>query len=250
MFSLGLERAGMRTIAFCEQDKFCQLVLKKHWPSVPIYQDVTMIKKDLRPDIVCGGFPCQDISLAGKQKGIQKNTRSGLWFHFHHLIDTFKPKYAIIENVANLRSNGLVRVLQNLWESGYDAEWAIISAKNFGLPHTRDRIWIVAYRTLDTGRVEKVKRKKSKNTDCSRHNWSRPPIFFKSRVDSNTLVRPPATWAQIKPGIRRGHNGSPTPMDKIIERERKCRLKALGNSLIPQIVEWIGLKMRDQEFLA
>ena len=148
-FSIGLEAASMQTVAFCEINPFCQKILKKHWSSVPIFFDITTIdKKDLktlpRIDVIAGGFPCQDISVAGKQKGIT-GKRSGLWREFARLINEIRPKYAIIENVANLRSKGLISVLQDLWEIGYNAEWHCIPATAFGAPHRRDRIWIIAY---------------------------------------------------------------------------------------------------------
>jgi DNA (cytosine-5)-methyltransferase 1 len=148
-FSIGLEAASMQTVAFCEINPFCQQILKKHWPSVPIFSDITVIdKEDLkalpRIDVIAGGFPCQDISVAGKQKGIAAK-RSGLWKEFARLINEIRPKYAIIENVANLRSKGLISVLQDLWEIGYNAEWHCIPASAFDAPHRRDRIWIIAH---------------------------------------------------------------------------------------------------------
>jgi DNA (cytosine-5)-methyltransferase 1 len=146
-FSLGLERAGMKTVAFCEVDKKCQQVLKKHWPGVPIFDDVSTLKgEDIEEtvDVICGGFPCQDISLAGKGAGLE-GERSGLWTEFHRLIKEIKPKYAIIENVSALRSRGLDQVLREISEIGYDAEWHCITAASVGAPHRRDRVWIVAY---------------------------------------------------------------------------------------------------------
>ncbi len=148
-FSLGLEKPGMKTIVFCEINSFCQKILKKHWPSVPIFSDITILtNKDFKTlpkiDVIAGGFPCQDISVAGKGGGIAAK-RSGLWKEFARLINEIRPKYAIIENVANLRSQGLISVLQDLWEIGYDAQWHCIPASAFGAPHRRDRIWIVAY---------------------------------------------------------------------------------------------------------
>lgn len=148
-FSIGLEAIGMQTVAFCEISPFCRKILTRHWPSVPIFPDITIIhKEDLKTlpkiDVIAGGFPCQDISVAGKQKGIEAK-RSGLWKEFARLINEIRPKYAIIENVANLRSQGLIRVLQDLWEIGYDAEWHCIPASAFGAPHRRDRIWIIAH---------------------------------------------------------------------------------------------------------
>ena len=153
-FSLGLERAGMKTVAFCEVDKKCQAVLKKHWPDVPIFDDVSTLTGEQieeKIDVICGGFPCQDISLAGKGAGLA-GKRSGLWSEFHRLIKEIRPKYAIIENVSALRSRGLDQVLGALSEIGYDAEWHCITASSVGAPHRRDRIWIVAYPRDNTRR--------------------------------------------------------------------------------------------------
>jgi DNA (cytosine-5)-methyltransferase 1 len=146
-FSLGLERAGMRTVAFCEIDPHARKVLNKHWPDVPVFTDVsTLTKDDLNEqiDVLAGGFPCQDISTAGLGAGLS-GSRSGLWFQFHRLIKEIQPRYAIIENVSALRSRGLDQVLWSLAEIGYDAEWHCIPASAVGAPHRRDRIWIVAY---------------------------------------------------------------------------------------------------------
>lgn len=162
-FSLGLEKTGgFETVAFCEIDSYCQQVLKKHWPETPVLKDVTKVSYlgesiceqgydwySGPVDVICGGFPCQDISVAGKKKGLideeGKKTRSGLWFEFKRLINQIKPKYVIIENVANLRSNGLATVIKDLWEIGYVGEWHIISARAVGACHLRERIWIIAY---------------------------------------------------------------------------------------------------------
>lgn len=150
-FSIGLEKAGMETLAFCEMEKYGKKLLNKYWPDVPVFPDVcelnsaTFVEHGLEvPNVIAGGFPCQDISCAGKQAGIG-GERSGLWKEFKRLIDELEPNYAIAENVANLRSNGLVTVLYDLWEIGYNAEWHCIPASAIGAPHRRDRIWIVAY---------------------------------------------------------------------------------------------------------
>jgi len=149
-FSLGLERAGMQTVAFCEQNKYCHAVLKKHWPEIPIYDDVrtltaTRLADDgIAVDVICGGFPCQDISIAGKGAGLA-GARSGLWWEFHRLIAEIRPAWVVIENVSALRHKGLGDVLRSLAAVGYDAEWHCIPASAVGAPHRRDRIWIVAY---------------------------------------------------------------------------------------------------------
>jgi len=155
-FSLGLERTGgFETVGFCDSDKKTHLVLKKHWAAVPIYDDVSTLKgSDLGTiDIITGGFPCQDLSVAGKGAGLA-GARSGLWFEFHRLIKETKPKWVIAENVAVLRSRGLDQVLRSLDEIGYDAEWHCIPASAVGAPHRRDRIWIVAYPRHRGGRYD------------------------------------------------------------------------------------------------
>jgi DNA (cytosine-5)-methyltransferase 1 len=150
-FSLGLERSGnFETAAFCEIEPYCRAVLKKHWPNVTVYEDVKELSKErlaadgLAINAICGGFPCQDISTAGRGAGLA-GERSGLWFEFHRLIKEIKPQVAIIENVSALRSRGLDEVLRSLAEIGYDAEWHCIPASAVGAHHQRDRIWIMAY---------------------------------------------------------------------------------------------------------
>ena len=121
-FSLGLERAGMRTVAFCEIDPFCRRVLAKHWPEVPCAEDIT--KRQFIPgeaDIICGGFPCQDLSTAGNGAGLA-GERSGLWRELLRAIRVVRPKFAVVENVAALLSRGLGTVLGDLAKVGYDAE--------------------------------------------------------------------------------------------------------------------------------
>jgi DNA (cytosine-5)-methyltransferase 1 len=149
-FSLGLERTGgFQTVAFCEQCPKATSVLDKHWPEIPKYNDVRKLTHEqLKADNICvdvitGGFPCQDISTAGKGEGII-GERSGLWSQMFRLIKDVRPTWAIIENVSALRSKGLALVLQNLCQIGYSAEWHCIPASAVGAPHRRDRIWIVA----------------------------------------------------------------------------------------------------------
>jgi len=146
-FALGLQRTGgFKTIGFCDFDAKTHPVLKKNFPGVPIYDDVRTLKgADIGTvDIVTGGFPCQDLSVAGKGAGL-KGERSGLWYEMHRIIKETRPKWVIAENVAVLRSRGLDEVLGSLAEIGYDAEWHCIPASAVGAPHRRDRIWIVAY---------------------------------------------------------------------------------------------------------
>ena len=146
-FSLGLERTGgFRTVAFCEIEPYPRAVLAKHWPTVPCFDDVRILTAaDVGPiDVICGGFPCQDISTAGKGAGIG-GERSGLWKEYSRLIGELRPRYVIVENVAALLARGLGVVLGDLAALGYDAEWHCIPASAVGAPHRRDRLWIVAY---------------------------------------------------------------------------------------------------------
>ena len=161
-FSLGLEATGhFETVAFCEIEKYPQKILKKHWPDVPIYEDVKNVTAErLRADgiitngdriVVTGGFPCQDISVAGHQKGITAE-RSGLWSELHRIIGELRPDYAIVENVSALLSGPgeqpgewFGKILGDLAEVRFDAKWFSIQASDMGAPHKRNRVWIVGY---------------------------------------------------------------------------------------------------------
>jgi DNA (cytosine-5)-methyltransferase 1 len=150
-FSLGLERAGgFETIAFCEIEPYCRAVLKKHWPDVPCYDDVRTLTADrlaadgIAVDVICGGFPCQDVSFAGKRAGLE-GARSGLWSEYARLIGDLRPRFVVVENVPGLLSLGMGTVLGDLSTLGYDAVWDCVPASAVGAPHQRDRAWIVAY---------------------------------------------------------------------------------------------------------
>ena len=145
-FALAARWAGLETIAFCENDPYCKKVLRKHWPDVPIHDDITKLDGTGFRDIflITGGFPCQDISIAGKGAGID-GERSGLWTELHRIISEVRPRFALVENVPALTFRGGTRVIGDLAEIGYDAEWQIVGADDVGAPHKRKRIWIVAY---------------------------------------------------------------------------------------------------------
>lgn len=145
---LGLHRAGgFRTRWFVEQDAFARAILARHFPNVPIFTDVRTInwRRLPRVDILTGGFPCQDASIANtKGKGVS-GPRTGLWRCFRDAIRDLRPRYALIENVSNLRHRGLDRVLCDLAALGYDAEWCCLSAASLGAPHRRPRLFLLAY---------------------------------------------------------------------------------------------------------
>ncbi len=141
-FSLGLEAAGMETVAFCEIDKFCQKVLRKHWPDVPIYDDVRSLDYDGTIDLICGGYPCQPFSHAGKRQGAADDRH--LWPAMFSLIQKHKPNWVIGENVAGHFDMGLDQVLSDLESENYECRTFIIPACAVNAPHRRDRLWIVA----------------------------------------------------------------------------------------------------------
>jgi DNA (cytosine-5)-methyltransferase 1 len=222
-FSLGLERTGgFRTVAFCEIDKKAQRVLCKHWPDTPIYGDVSGLTKEkldaegIAIDVITGGFPCQDISSAGKGAGLA-GERSGLWFQLHRLIDEIRPRYALIENVSALRTRGLEVVLQGLHEIGYDAEWHCIPASYLGAPHQRDRIWIIAYPV----RI---------GTQVSAERQQPAEQVLGSESAARGARTHAALWS-VEPrcsGVAYGVSG------------RVDRVNQLGNAVVPQIPQMLG----------
>ena len=268
-FSLGLERTGgFETVAFCEIEEFPRKVLRKHWPEVPIYNDVRTLTADvlardgIAVDVITGGFPCQDLSVAGKQAGMGEGTRSGLWSEIVRLIGELSPRYVIVENVANLlsgpsekRGGWFGRVLGDLAECGYDAEWRNIPACMVSAPHRRERVWIVAHATKmhrdgskdyacqrlgcwplsklgNDGRsvfmadAAKIRQQRSRQSffasDCAAQSQGKAVDAFASGVGS--------VWS-AEPAVGRVANGVPNRVD---------RLAALGNAVIPQIPELIG----------
>jgi len=263
-FSLGLERTGgFETVAFCEIEDYPQKVLAKHWPGVPIYDDVRevtaerLIRDGIGVDIITGGFPCQDISAAGNQAGIGEGTRSGLWSECARLLREVQPRYAIFENVTALLSgdNGgwFQQVLWDISQVGYDAEWHCIPASELGAHHHRDRVWIVAY--PGGGRGEKrhpehtkqdIKREADYAMPCSEDGANTHGNNVQGKQPSRANqeerqeqkerpLRPLLTsiagkW-EPEPSVGRVANGIP---------KRSHRLKALGNAVVPQIPEIIG----------
>lgn len=175
-FELGFERSGFTTVWQVEIDSYCRRVLAKHFPHAERFADVRHCgRHNLRPvDVICGGFPCQDISNAGLRAGMD-GERSGLWTEFWRIIGELRPRYVVVENVAALLGRGIGRVLGDLSEIGYDAEWEVISAADVGAPHLRERVWIVAHSNSDgRRRIEQGRRALWGDTDTARHgeNWN------------------------------------------------------------------------------
>ena len=276
-FSYAAEKlvGGFETTQFIEIDSYCQKVLKKHWPNVPIHDDITTYRAEsYSADVICGGFPCQSISQAGNREGITETSRSGMWFQLIRTIRMVRPKYVILENVAAILANGLDIVLRDIYEAGYDAEWCCIPSSFVGACHQRDRWWLVAYSNskqssgtegqIQAGRIFSSGSTRSTNASNSKSQFSnvtKPEYLINkksstskfrnssvttSNSNSNGLQREVGSrvyrptwktqntrrinpnWRQYvsEPTIRRGDDGL---------RNRVDRLKALGNSVVPQV---------------
>jgi DNA (cytosine-5)-methyltransferase 1 len=213
-FSLGLERAGFKTVAFCEKLESSRKVLRKHWPKVKIYEDITSARFKENVDLVTAGFPCQDISFAGDGAGLTGD-RSGLfWYILRTLCMVGRPR-VLLENVAGLLIRGMGEVLGALASFGYDTEWNCIPAGAVGAPHRRDRVWISAH--------DRSKRKHG--------------IFLKKIQE-----QPEFSWCKdvrrVEDFRERPDLYPPTLCRKI--NGISNRLDACGNAVVPQIPEIIG----------
>ena len=241
---LGLEWAGMKHRFFCEADPFCRSVLRRHWPGVPIYEDVRDLRGvDLPPvDVLCGGFPCQDVSLAaaGKRKGIT-GKGSGLWHEYVRLIEEIRPGYVIVENVPGLLAAGVEAGLQDLAAVGYDTEWEVLPAAAVGAPHRRERVFLVAYPHCDgRGPEHGVSSSLGRDVGEGDQSWCVAP-WLGVRIDR--ARRAPIQEAYGGCVLRRVDDGSPARLDgpagvRPLPRELVLvwvrRLKALGNAITPQ----------------
>jgi DNA (cytosine-5)-methyltransferase 1 len=145
-FSVGLHEAGMETVGFCEMDSFCQKVLKKHWPNVPIHSDIKELDgHEYRGtvELVCGGFPCQPFSVAGNRRGAEDDR--ALWPEMLRVIREVQPTWVIGENVTGIVAMELDTVLSDLEGEGYSCQTFVIPACSVDAQHRRDRVWVVAY---------------------------------------------------------------------------------------------------------
>lgn len=274
---LGLERAGMTIVGQVEIDPFCQRVLAKHWPEVPQHDDVRTCvewwRSEPRPrvDLVCGGFPCQPVSVAGSQRG--RDDERWLWPIFAEVLRGLRPRYAVLENVPGLLRGWIGDVLGDLAALGYDAEWDCIPASAFGAPHRRDRWFAVAY-TAGCGEQDEPECRNGaafpvsaqsgagRGTDgrCVAPGADEPgrgtSIMASAVADTNgsghergtRIFRPPG-WGQpadsdqwaVEPDVGRVVTRIPARLDGGINAvSRVNRIKALGNAVVPQIAEHIG----------
>ena len=212
---LGLERAGMQIVWQSEIDPYACRVLAARYPYIPNLGDITAIDWSTveRPNLICGGFPCQDISIAGVGAGLE-GEHSGLWTHFATAVRQLRPQYVVVENSPALPVRGLGDVLADLAGCGYDAEWDCIPAASIGAPHLRARTWLVAYPSRDRDTLE---------TEAVRAGWPSPQH---------------SAWWAGEPGMVRVADGVPARVD---------RLRTLGNAVVPQVAEWIGGRIMELE---
>lgn len=254
---LGLERTGgFKTIWQSEIDAYASAVLKRHWPDVPNLGDITKVNWNEveKPDLICGGFPCQDISLAGKGAGIKEGTRSGLWKEYHKALCFLRPRLVLVENVSAFSFRGLLEVLGDLAQIGYDAEWFTLRASDVGAPHKRERLFILASDPKsqrffnqqlcmddwkNEGKIDPHRHpnqvQPSDNNSKRRervwkgqvHRFSEFQSFQDVRRIADLQNRPDLP----KPLFRGGRDGIPYWMD---------RIKCLGNAVVPQVAQVIG----------
>jgi DNA (cytosine-5)-methyltransferase 1 len=279
---LGLERAGMEVKWQVEIDPYCRRVLAKHWPDVARYEDVREVgAHNLEPvDLICGGFPCQDISYAGKGAGLE-GERSGLWWEFARTVRALGPRYVLVENVPALLARGIDAVLGTLASFGYDAEWDCIPATAVGAPHRRDRTFIVAYAT-DKGSTRGLRfardgqgygrsgRSRGEGGHSDPRGKADPDAYGAGR---HRLKERDGTPEGPGQGATRLHpdgpcDAGPKPRDcpELLTEGRPTdgewwsvepdvgrvahgvpnrveRLRALGNAVVPQVAEYIGRRI-------
>ena len=251
-FSYAAEKIvkGYKTTQFVENDSYCQSVIRKNFPDIPIHDDITTFKAERGQfDVFTVGFPCQDLSVAGKKKGIGEGTRSGLFYESIRLLREVRPRFALFENVRNLLSheNGetFQEVLFQIAKAGYDAEWSVISARDMGACHLRERIWIVAYthgkrleRRLPKFQQElqEIGQPGQKDSLCSTNTDSK-------RTQSNRTEQATSIWTDAFLNSKERRTLSPDWTGYVSEpclcrgddglRGRMARLKAMGNSIVP-----------------
>ena len=215
-FDLAARWYGWRTAWVSEIDPFACAVLAHHFPDAPNHGDITKIDfTTVEPvDILVGGFPCQDISNAGKQAGID-GARSGLWFEYARAIRELRPRYVVVENVSALTNRGLDRVLGSLAEIGYDAEWGCFGAADVGAPHKRDRLWLLAYPNV----ADTIGQRGCSGDD------SRQDAEHADTSSQASGYGDDAGWWTVEPDVGRLAHGVPA---------RLAQLRCLGNAIVPQ----------------
>jgi DNA (cytosine-5)-methyltransferase 1 len=256
-FELAAQWTGIKTIESVEINPYCQKVLKKNFPNTPIQNDVTVYHpKPNKAQIVCGGSPCQDMSIAGKQKGIIEGKRSSLWFEQLRIYQESGATFLIWENVLGSLRNGFREVLRSLSESGYDAEWQTISAAALRAPHLRERIFLIAYpSSLQLSAepqtwADQIRRQAAiastypNSTSSQGNRRAERSVKESADIASHSRLSP---WSSIKPSFRVLDDGISEELGRYYEmsempecgvsaglQNRLDQLSALGNAIVPQ----------------
>lgn len=224
-FSLGLERTGgFKTVQFCEQDAACQRVLRKHWPDVPVHNDIRTLTKESNHahiELICGGFPCQPHSVAGKRAGA--DDERNLWPAMLDCITHWTPTWVVAENVPGLASTMLDVVVTSLEEAEYEVEVFCLAARDYGGEHLRERLWIVAHH-----KSERVQGLRASGFILP-HSLAGAFLPLRNRDGE---------W-QVEPDLRRGPYGFSTRLDGRMNTWGE-RVKQLGNAVCPVIPELLG----------
>jgi DNA (cytosine-5)-methyltransferase 1 len=236
---LGLEWSGLGpTVWQVEMNPFCRAVLAKHWPHAERFEDVKAVGKcELTPvDLICGGFPCQDVSSAGKRVGLT-GARSGLWFEYLRIVRELRPQWVVVENVASGARDWLDIVVAGLGEQGYACLPVPLAAADVGAPHRRDRVFIVAAHADAKGQSPGAKHAEMAGAsaftdpDAERRKgggaWGR-----ESQMAADPRV---CHWRSAQPDMVRVVSRFPGRLDSA-----RRRIAALGNSVVPQCAEVIG----------
>ena len=262
---LGLERAGLVCKWQVEINDYANKVLEKHWPNVSRFRDVRKCGRDNLEsvDLICGGFPCQDVSGAGKRAGLS-GERSGLWSEFARILGEFRPRYALVENVSNLLSgeNGqwFGTVLADLAAIGFDAEWHCIPAAAIGAPHIRDRVFILAYPQV--GGLERGSNGHILHSTPSAYRKGQSAGSGSRGCEGDVADADDAGLAQRQilrcnaaaqfEAIKRGSGSdwlSEPNVGRVVDGvpSRVDRLRSLGNAVVPQVAEWIGRRIMEAD---
>jgi len=276
-FDLGFDRAGLQCGWQVEIDEYATRVLERHWPDVRRWGDIRTFPPDTdrtgleeresvesynesecpstkrsrgewEVDVICGGFPCQDISYAGAGAGLD-GERSGLFWEAMRVIRQLEPRVVVLENVAALLTSGISDVLGSLASLGYDAQWHCLQASDFGAPHIRDRVFIIATlsdtlrpecksgtgrRGVRQGDSDLADTEDSNGRSDSGDKTTRRENRYQKPGKSTCHGVPGNDWWSVEPNVGRVAHGVPARVD---------RLRGLGNAVVPQIAEWIGRRI-------
>ena len=271
-FSLGLESTGFfETVAFCEKDDFCKKVLQKHWGDIKIYDDIRSIDDEIQADVITGGFPCQSFSQAGLQKG--RSDDRFLWNEMFDVIKKVNPRWVIGENVQgiiNIEQGMVLKQVQDDLEGiGFKVQCIVIPASGIGAWHQRKRVWILANNISNSN---SIRHRRGNSTRCADEEWTflpreqeggevgsktkrcsnvsdtdkqRTQVQTKGKKSSIKLSRSKSkeTWWETESRVC----GVPNGVSYGVDRDRAKRIKALGNSIVPQIARQLGLAIMEAE---